>query len=482
MHTITIKTITPWQLLNCDSTATNNHWYTLPEIKLNSINTGAEGIIHDTDIYYTKDGTDPDYNTTTVTQNDQSINIDKADIKTDITVSSIVSLSDEYSDQLKYAISNNHIYFTDSVNGKVAKIDITDSNQVTSIVDITGASGIDLYPPLNPTVALVTSTNDGWVRKVDLGSNSAEDIIQYKLGDKNYKLNDIVIHPDGNSAYVSLEDDHTIRELTFSDSINSDTSITTTSTIIAGQSSIYGHTDSTGLRSTFNTPKGLELYPRDNPTNLLIADSGNNLVRSLQFISTVKEISYSGTSHMLILFTNGLVGVRGNNEYGRLGINIDSPWNGYFPNLQINPYLSNIRKVYATQFGSYFIDQDNNVYACGSPRQSGSNSPLQGLDKSPAPYNNVIYPQQITSLTDVKSLSIRSWGDNNGGVVLHMDGTISSWTDISEVGHQQSLGKVTDISGNPIEDVVVACGTNYHYRRNIQGNNVFSFGMNDMGQ
>ena len=74
-----------------DSTVTNNHWYTLPEIKLNSINTGAEGIIHDTDIYYTKDGTDPDYNTTTVTQNDQSINIDKADIKTDITVSSSIS-------------------------------------------------------------------------------------------------------------------------------------------------------------------------------------------------------------------------------------------------------------------------------------------------------------------------------------------------------------------------------------------------------
>ena len=193
-----------------DSTATNNHWYTLPEIKLNSINTGAEGIIHNTDIYYTKDGTDPDYNTATVTQNDQIINIDKADIKTDITASSIVSLSDEYSDQLKYAISSDHIYFTDSVNGKVAKIDITGSNQVTSIVDITGASGIDLYPPLNPTVALVTSTNDGWVRKVDLSSNSAEDIIQYKLGDKNYKLNDIVINPDGNSAYVSFEDDHTI--------------------------------------------------------------------------------------------------------------------------------------------------------------------------------------------------------------------------------------------------------------------------------
>ena len=128
--------------------------------------------------------------------------------------------------------------------------------------------------------------------------------------------------------------------------INSDISITTTSTIIAGQSGISGHTDSTGLRSTFNTPKGLELYPRDNPTDLLIADSGNNLVRSLQFTRTVKEISYSGTSHMLILFTNGLVGVRGNNEYGRLGINIDSPWNGY--SKLTNKSLSNIRKVYAT--------------------------------------------------------------------------------------------------------------------------------------
>ena len=147
-----------------------------------------------------------------------------------------------------------------------------------------------------------------------------------------------------------------------------------------------------------------------------------------------------------------------------------------------NTYLSNIRKVYANQFGSYFIDHDDNVYACGTP--AGSNSPLQGLIKSPAPYNNVIYPQQITSLTNVKSLSIRSWGDNNGGVVLHMDGTISSWTNISKVGHQQSLAKVTDISGNPIEDVVeVTCGTNYTIiRRNIQGNNVLSFGMNDIGQ
>ena len=69
---------------------------------------------------------------------------------------------------------------------------------------------------------------------------------------------------------LSLEHDHTIRELTFSDTIDSNTSITTTSTIIAGQSSISGHTDTTGLGSTFNTPKGLELYPRDNPTDLLI--------------------------------------------------------------------------------------------------------------------------------------------------------------------------------------------------------------------
>ena len=34
------------------------------------------------------------------------------------------------------------------------------------------------------------------------------------------KPHDIVIHPDGNSAYVSVEDDHTIHKITFDTTIN----------------------------------------------------------------------------------------------------------------------------------------------------------------------------------------------------------------------------------------------------------------------
>ena len=207
--------------------------------------------------------------------------------------------SARFRNPLRLTVDNNNIYVTDMGNDCVRKIDIstrfvstlaranTDGNTYSSESldnlnnnnqweSFYNPRGIEIDENVSNTIYVSDDNKNGtsFIRKI------ITDNIIIPL-----KLNDIVINSDGNGAYVSLENDHTIRELTFSDTIDSNTSITTTSTTIAGQSGITGYTDSAGLESKFNGPTGLALYPTLSPKKLLVADSGNQSIRAIEILS-----------------------------------------------------------------------------------------------------------------------------------------------------------------------------------------------------
>ena len=142
----------------------------------------------------------------------------------------------------KYAISNDYIYFTDTINNMFNRLDIS-TEEITGLATITGAMGIDVYPSSNPIVALVTSTTDGWVRKVDLGSNSVIEMIQLKQ-----------------LAFLTP------------------TSGTGTASILAGK-------HDNGTSAYFNGPKGIAIHPTENYA--VVTDTNNHRIRKIDLATKV---------------------------------------------------------------------------------------------------------------------------------------------------------------------------------------------------
>jgi sugar lactone lactonase YvrE len=95
---------------------------------------------------------------------------------------------------------------------------------------------------------------------------------------------DIAIASDG-SLFITDTNNHVICKVTVSGDIE----------VYAGKVGVFGHNNGDRLDATFNRPVGITI---DKDDNLLIADSGNNIIRSIKPDGTVTTVA-------------GKVGVRG---------------------------------------------------------------------------------------------------------------------------------------------------------------------------
>ena len=226
---------------------------------------------------------------------------DILELKTILNINRLISININTN---KYAISNDYIYFTDTINNMLNKLNIG-TNEITGISTITGASGIDIYPPLNPTVALVTSTTDGWVKKVDLSNNSVIEMTQFRetvnnitgsllAGDGSSSFQDaysaeqyahypsgIAIDPEGNYALVMDQLNHRILKVEL-DSGSAFSRLYGPVSTLAG-SNTHGFQDGTGASGWFNYPRGICIDPEGNYA--LVADTNNQRIRRVEIAS-----------------------------------------------------------------------------------------------------------------------------------------------------------------------------------------------------
>ena len=128
--------------------------------------------------------------------------------------------------------------------------------------------------------ALIADTNNHTIRRVDLASMAVTTLVGLagSVGSDDgigtaARFNhptDVVISPDGASAYVADSDNHTIRRLDLA---------TATVTTLAGSAGTPGSDDGTGAAAGFNRPRKLALTP--DGTRLIVADTNNHTIRQL---------------------------------------------------------------------------------------------------------------------------------------------------------------------------------------------------------
>jgi len=207
----------------------------------------------------------------------------------------------------------------------------------------------------------------------------------------------------------------------------------------------------------------------------------NNIFKTCDLSNIIIKDFAMGQEYTVILSNNNKIYGCGLNDVGQLG---DGTWINKYSLVEIdNTTINNsvINKIYSSQFSTYILTEDNNIFACGA----NYNGQL-GIDS--------IYHQNIFTLVDTSML--------NGAAIIKLSTGVSFFTILTnnnklyscgdnffgQLGIQSNNNYITKLSEmnlinftSNIYPIDIECGGNFIIVLS-NDNNVYCCGNNNFGQ